>query len=331
MGGRAHHEIEALACGIGREIAKGGQQQSFAGNDPKQAGQLVAHRHQGRVLRQVVTHVGIEHLIDDHAANDESHGGPEREDEADGGAGAPVVLLEINKALLGEHLDVAGQLGLQTLGDGGGIASGLQANQADLDAPGRGVGKQIDEGLRAGQQISIRSKGGSQAHQTSHADALAGNFTLHRAPLTEPLGHRSKFRSGLLIKKNPPLLSQRPRLWGQRRIGEEGIIGLKAQGQDGACPPRLGVAPEQQIPVNRRDPLHLWGRHGLDHTALGEAGHAHRTGGPVTDQHQIGVKQPVNRDAGIKQPVTEAQLHEHQDPGETDARKRYSETDWLPG
>ena len=71
--------------------------------------EAIAHRHQGGVLRQVITHIGVEHLVDDHAAHHEAHGSTEGEDETDGGAALPVVLLEIDEALLGQHRSILRQ------------------------------------------------------------------------------------------------------------------------------------------------------------------------------------------------------------------------------
>ena len=56
----------------------------------------------------MLTDIGVKDLVNDHASHNESHGCTEGEDEADRCAGSPVVLLEIDEALLGEHRDITG-------------------------------------------------------------------------------------------------------------------------------------------------------------------------------------------------------------------------------
>ena len=83
--------------------------------------------------------------------------------------------------------------------------------------------------------------------------------------------------------------------------------------------------------MNWTDALHSWVGKGLNQSSARKTRHSNRAGGARTDQHQIGIKQSVNRDARIKKAISEPQLHEHQDPGETDAGKSNEQPDRLAG
>ena len=143
----------------------------------------------------MIAHVGIQHLVDDHAAHHEAHGSTEAEDEADRGAGAPVVLLEVDEALLGQHGDIVGQQTFQPLNRSRGIGPRLQTDQPHLNAAGGCVGQQLEKGLAAGEQVAIGAEGGAQTHQPGHPNTLAGNLTLHGAAGLEPLGHGAELGS----------------------------------------------------------------------------------------------------------------------------------------
>ena len=57
----------------------------------------------------MVTDIGVENLVNDHAAHNEAHGGSEGEDESNRRAAFPIVLLEVNESPFGEDFDVVGK------------------------------------------------------------------------------------------------------------------------------------------------------------------------------------------------------------------------------
>ena len=117
----------------------------------------------------------------------------------------------------------------------------------------------------------------------------------------------------------------------QARIGEQRIAGFKANREDRAGAAGLGIAPEHQVPVHGRGAHHGRIGHGLHQAPPREASHADRAHRARAHQHQVGVKQLVHRDAGVKQAVPEAQLHEHQDAGEGNARQCHRQSGRLAG
>ena len=157
--------------------------------------EAIAHGHQSGVLRQVITHIGVQHLINDHAAHHEAHGGAEREDETDGGAALPVVLLEIDEALLGQHRNILGQSLSQSGHHLLRIRAGLQPHQTHFDRPRRLLRHQIEERLRAREQVAVGTEAGAQAHQTRHPDAVASDLGFHHTAIAIPIGNGSEFRT----------------------------------------------------------------------------------------------------------------------------------------
>ena len=69
----------------------------------------------------------------------------------------------------------------------------------------------------------------------------------------------------------------------------------------------------------------------LNKSSSRESSHINRTGGARTDQHQIGIEQPVHRDAGVEQTIAKPQLHEHQDPGKADPSQSHQKANGLTG
>ena len=222
----------------------------------------------------MITHIGIENLIHNHTTHHKAHACAQGKNKANGGAAAPIILLHLNEAIARIHNDVLGQIVAKPFGHSLRISPRPQPNQAQLNAARRRIGQQAQKGFTAGEQVAIGAKGRAHGKEASHPQPLAGDFTFHRAALAKPAGHRAEFIAGALIKQHPAFLGEQGSLGREGRVIEQGITGLKAQGQDRAGAAGFRIAPEQQIPMHRRDALHLGIGQGLHQPAARKAGHA---------------------------------------------------------
>ena len=166
----------------------------------------------------MVAYITMENLINNHATHHETHGRTQGKNETNGGAGGPVILFKLLKSLFGVHHHIPGQLATQIGRHLGGIAARDQLDQPQLNAAGRSVGHQPQEGFSTGKQVAIGAEGRSKGNQPDHAHPFASHFSFNQATLAEPGANRSELLAGTLIKNHPAPLTE------QGGLAPQGVI-----------------------------------------------------------------------------------------------------------
>jgi len=115
-------------------------------------------------------------LADDDRADEKADEGAHVEDEADGRADAPVVLLVGDVLGAGQQLDAGGERGQDFLAGSLGVGAGFEADEPEVDDPRLAAGHQAQGIHVAGDQVAVGGKGDPEGEGAAHLDAPAGDL-----------------------------------------------------------------------------------------------------------------------------------------------------------